>query len=120
VNYYSARQRAHDKKWDWTCLNNKQIWKTGPCAEHEDGHATKVEAERHFYDHELKKLKEVTSGNREMHKCDAPGCGTFTHMGLVGQHWFTDTTWLCALHKVKDVVSMMHPFKEGIEIWASW
>jgi hypothetical protein len=55
-----------------------------------------------------------------MHACDAPGCKTFTHMGLVGQHWFTDTTWLCALHNLPTVVEMMNPFKEGIEIWASW
>lgn len=120
MNYYEARKRASDNRWDWTCMNDGKIWKTGPCALHEDGHPTKIEAERHFYDHELSKLREVESAPRDMHQCDAPGCCTFAHKGYVGMKLFTETTWLCSLHLSRNVIPGIHPFSEGIEIWASW
>lgn len=115
---YSARRRSNGR-WDWTCLCDRRIWKTGPCADHEDGHATKIEAERHFYDHEVAHLIEVKSASMTMHPCDAPGCATFAHRGYVGQKLFKETTWLCNLHMVRDVMPGIHPFKEGIDLWES-
>lgn len=118
MNYYEARKRS-DGKWDWTCMNDGRIWKTAPCADHENGHATKAEAERHFYNYELCRLREVASMPKEMHQCDAPGCATYTHKGFVGMKLFTETTWLCKLHFSREVVPGIHPFSEGIIIWSS-
>jgi hypothetical protein len=119
VNYYAARQRAHDKKWDWTCMNDGKIWRSGPCADHEDGHPTREEAEKHFYDDSISKLREITCPDREMRMCDAPGCDTVTQKGLVGTRYFSEPMWLCKLHRSKEVVPAIRPFRPGIEICSS-
>jgi hypothetical protein len=87
--------------------------------DHESGHATRAEAERHFYNHEVTNLKEVKQEGADMHPCDAPGCNTFAYRGYVGRKLFKETIWLCGLHMSREVVPGIHPFKEGIEIWES-
>lgn len=32
MNYYAARQRENDKKWDYTCMNDGRTWPTGYCS----------------------------------------------------------------------------------------
>ncbi len=32
MNYYAARQRDEDKKWDYTCMNDGRTWPTGYCS----------------------------------------------------------------------------------------
>lgn len=32
MNYYDARQRGSDKRWDYTCMNDNYIWPIGYCA----------------------------------------------------------------------------------------
>lgn len=33
MNYYAARQRESDQRWDFTCRNDNRIWPVGNCAE---------------------------------------------------------------------------------------
>jgi hypothetical protein len=32
MNYYAARQREDDKKWDYTCMNDGRTWPIGYCS----------------------------------------------------------------------------------------
>lgn len=120
MNYYKARQRVHDKRWDWTCMNDGRIWKSPPCTEHEDGHPSEEEAERHFYAHELGRLRETSLGWDAQVRCEAPGCREWTERGLVGIRYFTTPIYLCRAHRSRKVVEALHPYVEGLEIWASW
>jgi hypothetical protein len=120
VNYYSARKRGNDNRWDWTCMNDGRIWKSPPCTEHEDGHATEEEAQRHFYDHELSRLRETTTGDDVRVKCEYQPCDGLTSHGLVGIRYFTTPIYLCETHRNRSIVAKLYPFEEGIEIWASW
>lgn len=74
MNYYSARQRR-DGRWDWTSMNDGAIRRAGPCVNHYEGHATKGEAERHFYDSELDSLREARSKGDIQMKCEVKSCG---------------------------------------------
>lgn len=88
MNYYQARQRK-DKRWDFTCRNDDQIWPVPPCSEHEDGHATADEADRHFYDYEAAHLRDYAIKDA-LHPCEHPdhkdGEPVWTAKGLQSRH----------------------------------
>lgn len=119
MNYYAARQRK-DGRWDWTTMNDGIIHRAGPCSRHEDGHPTKEEAERHFYDNELDSLKEVWSEGDVQYQCAIKGCGAWTQEGLCSHNLFITPIWLCDVHRDREEVETLHPFAPEIEIWASW
>lgn len=120
MNRYEARQRT-DGRWDWTVENDGFIHRAGPCDLHDDGHSTKEEAERHFYQDQIKSLREVQVGTEDtLHRCQFMGCTTFSCRGLVAPRWVEMPTWLCERHFTKECFSNIHPFKPGIVIWASW
>lgn len=119
MNYYAARQRK-DGRWDWTRLNDGVVSRSGPCAKHGEGHVTKEEAERHFYDSELAKLCETWSDGDVQYRCAVSGCGQWTQVGLASHGYFVTPTWLCDRHRDPDMIEKLHPFKPGLEIWASW
>jgi hypothetical protein len=54
MNYYDARQRNEDKRWDYTCRNDDRIWPVGYCH-------TYVEPE------ELDKIWPMREEEREKH-----------------------------------------------------
>lgn len=101
-------------------MNDGRIWRVGPCAHHEDGHATEEEAERHFYDSEIQSLRETWSGADVQYRCAFPGCAAFTQKGLASTHLFMSPTWLCEVHCTPEFFEKINPFKPEIEIWASW
>lgn len=120
MNYYEARQRTSDGRWDWTGMNDSRIFKAGPCAGHDDGHATKEEAERHFYDWELDQLQELKGPSSTQHRCQSPGCQTFTDIALaigghIGVHF-----WLCKDHRTRGEVARIYPFTPGLTITSSY
>lgn len=119
MKYFRARQRLVDKRWDWTVDQDQVIAKAGPCVLHSDGHATREEAERHFYDWDLQTLLTFTEGNEKTkHECEAPGCKTLTDRGLATRfRW--KVQWFCDLHRVKPIYEMLNPFEPGIEIQQS-
>lgn len=118
MNYYAARQRK-DGRWDWTVMNDGVIRRCGPCSHHMDGHATKEEAERHFYDNELNNLRDVWSNSNAQMKCEVKSCGAWTQEGLVSTHLFLTPIWLCDVHRDAEEIELIHPFSPGTEIWSS-
>jgi hypothetical protein len=36
MNYYQARQRKVDNRWDYSCRNDDRIWPVGYCAKYRD------------------------------------------------------------------------------------
>lgn len=119
MNYYAARQRIGENRWDWTVEHDKVITRSGPCVLHGDGHATKEEAERHFYDWDLQTMAVyVENDPKIMHQCDAPGCKTPTDKGLATRHRWK-VQWFCDLHRIKEIFVTLNPFKPGIMITQS-
>ena len=119
MNRYAARQRA-DLKWQWSCEKDGLTFPVSPCLGHDNGHSTKEEAERHYYDRELGRLAEASSGEDLMFQCSFPGCRTFTQKGLASHGFFFVTTWLCDAHRNKESFSSVHPFSPGMEFWGSY
>ena len=77
MNYYAARQRETDGRWDWTQMNDGHIWATGACADNTCMHATKEEAEPHEQErvHELIRNAERSRLDTFYgYRCPAEGC----------------------------------------------
>jgi len=118
MNYYEARAQL-DGRWNWTLMNGGAITKTGPCLEHEDGHATKEGAERHFYDHETSSLREDTFPDVQ-EVCAHPDCNRWTQKALSSRILFPMPTPLCDEHRNADTFRQIHPFYRNIVIVSSW
>ena len=118
VNRYEARRRL-DGRWDWTVENDGVIQAAGPCALHEDGHAAKGEAERHFYNDQMDHLIDVAAKGDVLYRCLFPGCETFTNKGLTAHGWSWVPTWLCERHSNKNCFMNVNPFHSDIKIWSS-
>ena len=99
MNYYDARQRQTDKRWDYTCQNDGRVWPVGYCAGyhepkddgivrwrederqrviankdkyHRDGHATDEEARECYRLYLLDNdVQEMTFAEAQ-HPCVAP------------------------------------------------
>lgn len=118
MRYYAARLRT-DGRWDWTVERDKVITVDGPCVTHTDGHPTKEEAERHFYEWDIKTLGLITeSDDKLFHGCEAPECKTHTTIGFVTRYRWKPQ-WFCDLHRVKEIYIMLNPFKPGVMITQS-
>lgn len=119
MNYYESRQRQTDGRWDWTVMNDGRIRRATPCLQHEDGHATREEAERHFWEHEIATAVSVNAPQNEKYRCEAPpGCRDWTQMGWQIRHH--SPVWLCPLHHSREVLKHLHPFKPGQKIISSY
>lgn len=42
MNYYGARQRESDQRWDFTCKNDDRIWPVGYCHEYREWTAARL------------------------------------------------------------------------------
>ena len=114
MNYEGARQRESDGRWDWTNMRDGAIWRSGPCRSHDDGHATKEEAERHFYDDGLAHVQEHQSSSwHGCAVCDAP---TKFWLGSRGLGGAIPETPLCDEYRTRDVLAEMHPFSPGMTL----
>lgn len=125
MNYHEARQTKDKSGWDWTTMNDGQIWRSGACADHgPGGHATREEAERHFYDGEAAKVGEVTYTTAsvcEVHP-DVPAPWTPT---AVESHMLGSPVYFCdecrSRFSTHEAIWRTHnPFTPGISITASW
>ncbi len=129
MNYHQARERAEG--WAWTTMNDGRIWTSGGCATEGALHAhpTREEAERCFYDYELTKL--VAVGLRpqdDERRCawvdqiTGARCEGLTRDGLLSNMLALGSgpTWLCDEHRTPQNWGLLHPFKPGLEITASW
>jgi hypothetical protein len=115
MNCYEARQREVDGRWDWTVMNDGIIRRAGPCRDHEDGHSTKEEAERHYWDYELSRLKEHTTGGH--YPCEV--CGALTNKELSWHH-IGPTARLCDDHRSREQFERLNPFEPGLSVVSSW
>lgn len=114
--YYQARQRL-DGRWDWTGMRDDLIFRTGPCIGHDDGHATREEAERHFYEYEIERLKEVEI---QWFRCSHPGCHELSRKGLETPRLYPFPEALCDAHRTTEVFREIKPFYTNIAIVSSW
>lgn len=111
MNYAQARQRESDGRWDYTVRNDDRIWRTGYCADHEDGHATKEEAEKHFYDYELDQPFRIYEDINQQAKCVV--CGEWTQNRVMLYDGYT-TYILCKDHQTKEDLMKVRPFTPGM------
>jgi len=105
VNYYQARQRESDKRWDWTCKNDDQVWAMPPCSGHKDGHETAEQAVLHFFSYEAEHLTEHEIAADTQHRCewvstvDNQRCPNWTTKWLEARHW-GGHQFLCDEHRI--------------------
>lgn len=145
VNYYEARQRSDGSGWAWTGMNDGEV-RTEPCCwtwpEGEPrtvdeatgpnpkplgephSHATREEAERCFYDYELRHLREGRIRDDEQRRCEFVGadgvrCGRWTSAFLEAKH-LMHLTFLCRAHRTPESVAAVHPFHPNIRISSSY
>lgn len=135
MNYYEARQRESDKRWDFTVMRDKYIRPVGYCHEyvpatvgigfhsqamvdefneskrpfmhkyHTDGHATQREAEECYRQYCLDQRLKYYTNVDEKHKCQV--CGEWTQKQAVIEY---ESWWLCDSHANRDIVSTVyHP-----------
>jgi hypothetical protein len=99
VNYYDARKRQSDGRWDFTCMNDGEIWPVGYCAQEGGGHhETEAEAREcyrdYLLDNELRFRNPADPAT--LRKCEVAGCGVFTG----GSAELSLRTWvLCDAHR---------------------
>lgn len=122
MNFYTARKTLVGDIWRWTCANGEQIWTSTPCTE-ECQHATREEAERHYYEYRMSKLRTFEFEHWE--ECEHPECKvedghrTLTNkmLGEVGS--ILRGKMLCDQHRTEAVYRQLTPFVPGSEIWSS-
>lgn len=116
MNYAQARQRESDKRWDWTTMNDGRVWRSAPCTDHDDGHATAEEAERHFWESEVSdgwRVEQMAGTQRE---CAI--CGAWTQ-DLVRLHDGYTSFVLCPDHQDRASIETVHPFSTGRQLMHS-
>ena len=100
MNYYQARQREDDKCWDWTCMNDGRVWRSGACAgDTKCQHKTKEEAQDHqaAYDRErIKKAERFEIDTKKGHACHVEGCDQKAFMKIRDGGFYTYE--LCPKH----------------------
>lgn len=117
MNYYAARQHIETKTWCFTYMNDGVIYTDSCCLNHDiTGHATKEEAERCYYDHQIAGLHEVKYDS--YNKCQIKGCGKLTNIALSPKHSYSSTN-LCKSHRNKESYMEVNPFNTGITIISS-
>lgn len=135
MNYYQARQRQTDKRWDYTCRNGEHIFPVGYCQAwrdfdppynqgeqyerylankekyHTGGHDSAEDAERCYYTylHE-NRMRTVAMGTTQV-RCDYPDCQTWTSEGISVEYALA---MLCSAHRNKEGWMKVHPFRPGI------
>jgi hypothetical protein len=101
MNYAQARQR------------DDRIWRSGPCREHDDGHATSEEAERHFWEYEIEHASRFVVPNDQagqLLRCAI--CSAFTASTVRLDDGYT-TFILCPDHQDRASLEQVHPFESG-------
>jgi len=104
MNYYKARQRVSDEKWDFTCHNDNmgKTWRVGICAHGKCSHDTPEEAQECYKQYLLGKVKLEAGEFKPWHVCDVEGCDADTNVSTkAGQYH----RWaLCEKHRTREVV----------------
>lgn len=132
MNYAEARE-VKGGGWHWTSMNDGNVRTAAPCItirEREgwqlgdpipeedikrcEPHATKEEAERHFYDWSLETLHESEWTSAQ--KCET-GCGAWSNKSLGNHfHGYFGDVFLCDFHRNADRVAELKPFRPDIQL----
>lgn len=137
MNYDEARQTADGTGWHWTTKNDGRIRTAAPCLRYvgspdasydspyrkEDWelcepHATKEEAERHFYDWCLSEVKEVACS---WASCRYPSCDQPANKALGNSPFgmlFSQLP-LCDDHRNAESLQLITPFRPGLTLMHS-
>ena len=133
MNYYDAKQRVEDKRWDYTCNNRP----TGYCRKyvevdanlfgehhraeyaatahkcHSNGHATEEEARQCYKEYMLDHQLRFGNMSNQQQKCKI--CDEWTQ-------GYAETDChiivLCDKHRTKDIVATL--VEPPGQIWSSW
>jgi hypothetical protein len=137
MNYDQARE-LQEGGWHWTTMNDGVVRTAWPClryvgpnisnadfmespAKPEDfercePHASKEEAERHYYDASLAEVRERAfadwSGCRV---CDAPTKKTLENSGMA-KAFSLNMDFLCDEHRTREQLAALHPFKADLSL----
>ena len=117
MNYFGARQRESDRRWDFTQKRDGSIWPVGYCSgksefsgSHEDGHASADEACACYRKYLLEtsaRFDEDRAASNTQHRCEAPDCTEWTSgVGMVDD---TYRWWLCAQHRTHEMLEKLMP-----------
>ncbi len=135
MNYYDARKRSSDNRWDYTCMNDGHVWPVGYCRpwqpltcpplseayvndphqqkkhaefkdkHHDDGHATEQEARECYRQYLLDKKLVLDRKLIDLQRKCAV-CETWTQgCAEVGLHLFV----LCDDHRTRGQVEKLMP-----------
>jgi hypothetical protein len=100
-------------------LQKKQEEEDGPFREkfHTDGHETKEDAERCYYEYCLDHAREGTMSDQQCH-CRFPDCEEWSqkYLGNPGLDGIFNLVVLCDEHRNREGLEAAHPFVPGIWI----
>jgi hypothetical protein len=87
---------------------------------HLEGHDTKEEAERCYYEYCLDHVRESTMANQQI-RCEFPGCENWSHklLGNPGMSGLFSGFVLCDEHRNREGLMAAKPFKPEIIIYHS-
>jgi hypothetical protein len=140
MNYLKPRQRASDKRWDYTQMNDGRVWPIGYCAGfreytpeqrkaflmndnwyakyeanrakyHEDGHATSEEACECYKQHELDESLHFDVDSHSKQKCEVCEEWTEKRAMVGGYRHFV----LCEKHANREEVEKLYTVGESWE-----
>lgn len=133
MNYYVAKQRVEDKRWDYTCNNHPvgycrkyveidpKLYGEHRQAEyaatahkhHSDGHATEEEARKCYLEYLLDHKMRFGQMSNQQKKCKI--CGEWTQ-GFAEMD--CEILVLCDKHRTREIVETL--VEPPSEIWSSW
>ena len=137
MNYDKARE-VPGKGWHWTTMNDGIVRTAEPCSRHVgdesdpmwymkpsnesdwqrcEPHATRDEAERHFYDWCLETVAETRMGDQQL-RCRMPDCAEWTDtvLGNLQDERLFNGDPLCEAHRTREVLAQIRPFEPGMEL----
>lgn len=136
MNYDEAREIL-GKGWHWTTMNNGVVRTAQPCItilkpfdptspdfslKASDitrcpPHATKEDAERHYYDWCLSTVTEIKLSNQQL-RCRAEGCEawTDTELGNRQPERMFNGDPLCDEHRTRETLALIHPFRSPLGV----
>ena len=133
VNYDEERQ-TKGGHWHWTTMNDGVVRTCPPCIQVAEvpikdlgrvpvevlsrcSHATKEEAERHFYDDCLGRVTE--RGSEHWMDCGVCGAPTKRMLGNMDLSSLFHSEPFCDEHLSEDSLKQLHPFETGIYLMHS-
>ena len=116
MNYYEAREREADGRWDFTRMNDGKVWAVGYCADVDHAsHGSREEANECYRTFLLDKCLHLDGTTGNVHRpCSVEGCGVLTNIVARIQGPMLDEWPLCDAHRKREVVETLFKGPEKI------